>query len=699
MMADTLRPPIVPPTPEGVPPEMRALRRWAPWRAEWNEKKKKWTKIPHKAARPEFGLSNKSAVGWVTFDEAMTVYEANRDKFAGVGYLMTDPHGIIGTDLDNCRDPATGKLDDWAAEVVEQLGTYTEVSPSGTGVHAMSLGSVPEDWTNHERGIEVYGGNEARFLCVTGQRLEGSPTYLKPAPVALEYLAHQYRRAKTKAEVEDLHLPGLLPVDLLPGLDELDLPPHAANFLNDGPGPGDRSRQLFAAAIALSQAGLAPDEVLSVLEANPHAMEVALDHRRQDYDKALRYLWKQCQEGKARGEQLKEEGYEAFDMLDVPTDPDEDDEPVAAPLTPSTDPSDPASVDDFAVLPEDDTEAPAKPERKTKFPMLSVGKFLKRKPMSWKIRGILPNAALAVIFGASAAGKTFFALDMVAALARGIEWRGKRVTKGRGVYIVAEGTEGFRNRVEAYCNHHGIDPAALDIIVMPAAPQMMDKKEVVELIKDLQTLGPLDFVVIDTYARVLVGGNENDAADAGVMVDHCARIHKHTGALVILIHHSGKDPSNGMRGSSVLKAAADVVIEVVRTKEYREAAIDKMKDGDDTGKFRFKLPIVELGEDEEGDPITSCVVEHVDAPEGGDKATGEGLRGMPLTVFTAVADALELAGEITYAEAIDLCVPLAPEAEEGKKDRRRDVVIRAITTLTDKGHLKMDGPNVTLANL
>jgi RecA/RadA recombinase len=503
-------------------------------------------------------------------------------------------------------------------------------------------------------------------------------------------VAGQYRKAKTKAEVEDLHLPGLLPVDLLPGLDELDLPPHAANFLAEGPGPGDRSRQLFATAIALSQAGLAPDEVLSILEDNPHAMEVALDHRRQDYDKALRYLWKQCQEGRARGEQLKEEGYGAFDVLDVPEPQDDDDDAVAAPSG--------TVADDFDVIEDDGTPAKPKAERKTKFPLVSVSKFLKRKPMQWIVRGILPRAAMAVIFGASTAGKTFLALDLVLAITRGVEWRGKRVTKGRGVYIVAEGAEGFRNRMAAYCEHHGINPDDLDLVLIPAAPQMMNKAEVVDLIKDLQTLGPLDFVVMDTYARVLVGGNENDATDTGVMIDHCARIHKHTGALVILIHHTPKD-GNGMRGSGALKGAADAVIEVIRTKEYRAAKLDKMKDGDDQGEFRFKLPIVQMGENEDGDPITSCVVEHLDAEQGEDAPSTpdvDGLRGVPLEVFTAVSEALDLTDDLTYADAVNVAVARLAPPEPGKHDRRRDNVTRALTSLTNKGRLKIVGNFVVL---
>lgn len=661
---------------------MRALRRWAPWRAEWNERKQKWTKIPHRASNPQYGLSNKNATGWVSFDEAMAVYLANPDKFAGVGYLMTGPHGITGVDMDNCRDPVTGAISEWAADLVAQLDTYTEVSPSGTGLHAMVASDVAQDWTNHEQGIEVYGGNEARFLCITGQRVPGSRAALRAAPKILAAIAHHYRKAPTLAQVEDLHLPTLLPVDMLPGLDELELPPHAANFLTSGPGPGDRSRQLFAAAIALSTAGLEPDEVLSILEDNQHAMEVALDHRRQDYDKALRYLWKQCQQGRARGEQLREEGYGAFDLLDAPEPQTEGNDAVAAP---SGDAS-----DDFDVLDSEDEPAPAKPARKTKFPLLSAGAFLQRKPMQWMVRGLLPRAALAVVYGQSTAGKTFFALDLALAITRGVEWRGKRVSKGRGVYIVAEGTEGFRNRVQAYCEYHGIDPASLDIVVLPAAPQMMDKAQVKELILDLQTLGRLDFIVIDTYARVMVGGNENDAADTGVMVDHCARLHRHTGALVIVIHHAGKDANSGARGSSVLKAAADVEIEVIRTKEYRAARVAKMKDGDDSGEFRFQLPIVELGENEDGDPITSCVVSHLETP-GGDGASTAGLKGLPAEVFAWATDAIDLVDGLTYADLIETCVSQMPApTEPGKRDRRRDMVSRALDKLISEKKLLVE---------
>ena len=711
-MTAPARPPIIPPQPDNVPEAMRRLRRWAPWRAEWDEKKQKYTKIPHRAAKPEYGLSNKNATGWVTFDEAMAVYKANPRQFAGVGYLMTGPHGITGVDLDKCRDPMTGEIAPWALEIIAHLGSYTEVSPSGTGLHIMAEGSVPEDWANHEQGIEVYGGNVPRFLCITGERLQGTEKQLRELRVdMLDYAAQQYRKAPTLAEVEDLHLPDLLPVEFLPELAELELPPHASNFLAEGPDIGtDRSRQLFATAIALSQAGLAPDEVLSILEANDHAMEVALDHRRQDYDKALRYLWKQCQQGQARGQQIDEEGLSAFDVLEVVDrsapedilgykvvlDPTMEPGAIALKAPQANTEEGVASLDDFDVVDEPPEAPTAKPAgRKLHFPLLTPQQFMLRKPMSWLVRGILPRATLAVIYGASTAGKTFFTFDLVATIVRGVEWCGRRVTKGKGVYIVAEGAEGFRNRVHAYCEFHGIDPATLDIVIVPAAPALMDKAQVIELIKDLQTLGPLDFIVIDTYARTMVGGNENDAKDTSTMVAHCARIHKHTGALVILVHHSGKDPTTGARGSSVLKAAADVEIEVVRTAAYRAAKVAKMKDGDDSGEFRFTLPVLELGTNEDGDTITSCVVQYRDVGDTPPGPSTEGMRGTPKLVLETVAGLLDLDDAITYADAVEVCISQIPH-DESKRDRRRDTVARALDKLMDEGKLVSEGGQITL---
>src|SRR5690606_7842012 len=128
---------------------------------------------------------------------------------------------------------------------------------------------------------------------------------------------------------------------------------------------------------------------------------------------------------------------------------------------------------------------------------------------------------------------------------------------------------------------------------------MLDEHEAAQLTKAVMDQGGADVVVIDTLAAAMPGGDENSGQDLGKVVDHCKFLHRQTGALVVLVHHSGKDQSRGARGWSGLRAAADAEIEVTRNGDYRVAAVTKMKDGADGATFAFKLkPVVlELDDD------------------------------------------------------------------------------------------------------
>lgn len=702
MMAATNAPKIIAPNPDGIPDEMRGAKRWAPWRAEWNPKANKgqgkYEKIPHRADRPEFGLSNKSSAGWVTFDRAMAAYLAAPEQFSGVGYLMTGPHGVVGVDLDHCVKD--GVVDEWAATVASKLDSYTEISPSGTGLHIMVAGSIPEDWMNHDQGIEIYGGNKARFLCITGARVPGTRAQLLPAAgETFDLIAAKYRTSRAIADVEDLHLPPLIPAELLPDVRDLDLPTYALNFFTDGPVSTDRSKELINAATALSQVGLDRDEVLSILEANEHAIEVALDHRRQDYDSALRFLWKHSAlKGEQRAESFKRLSWDQFDDLDesdagIPAPPEQ-----AAPCaTQGTD-----STDDFDDLGPDDAHqvaAPATPVKAPRFTPVSPAAFLKRKPGSWIIKGIVPRAGLAVIYGASGSGKTFLTLDMVGAIARGVPWRGATVQKGRVVYVVAEGASGFRNRLEAYCDFHGVDPGDFDIGVIADAPNIRAKEDVRALLEALKTFGKVDMVVIDTYARAMAGGNENDAKDVGEAIQHCDVIHRVTKGLVVLVHHSGKDATKGARGSGALRAAADLEIEVVQTREYRAATITKQKDGEDGAEYQFKLAEVVIGQDEEGEAITSCVVEH---KEGLSRPNpiGKSLTPTQRMVMDTLRSLLDLGDGPTFEEDLrEAALARIPRDTTKTKDNRSRDVRAAIKVLTEGGEIIVgDRSALELAN-
>jgi hypothetical protein len=122
---------------------------------------------------------------------------------------------------------------------------------------------------------------------------------------------------------------------------------------------------------------------------------------------------------------------------------------------------------------------------------------------------------------------------------------------------------------------------------------------------------------------------------------HCRGIHRATGAMVLLVHHSGKDAS-AARAAGRAQGATDVELEVVRVDERRSLTVTKMKDGPGEGKeYAFRLNTVVLGLDEDGDEITSCTVEHTEGGSSVRKVAKARLGQFEQAVVDAVE---ELAG-------------------------------------------------------
>lgn len=664
MMAET-QPSIRPFDGSGIPDALKSQKRWAPWKAVWSVKRNKFDKIPKDPKRPEYGLSSANPTSWVDYDTALSAFKKHAPELSGVGYLMTGPHGIVGTDLDDCI--VDGVIAPWAQEVVDACNTYTEVSPSGRGLRIFGEGDSA-DWNNHDVGIEVYGGQDARFLTMTGSHLKGTPRTVNPIPPGvLPALFQKYGR--TKVAAADIgEIPDILPEMLLPDLADLDLPYFTRDFLTAGETRGDdRSGEVHSAAVALYQAGLNEQEVMSVLATNQFAMEVALDHRRQDQDRALLYLWKEhCSKGKAKAESTSRVAKDS-DFEDV------------------SDGSGPSGA------------APGTPEQKAKkkrFEVLTVPTFLQRPKASWLVKGVLPKAGLAVVFGESGSGKTFFVLDMIAHIALGQEWRGKKVEQGSVIYICAEGVSGFRNRLEAYCTHAGVGD--LPVGVIPDSPNLLEKEDVVDLVASIKAHGNPAIVVVDTFAQVMPGANENSGEDVGRALAHCKRIHKATGALVILVHHSGKDSSKGARGWSGLRAAADAEIEIERNDNLRCATLTKAKDGEDGVSFQFRLENVTLGQDDDGDDITSCVVAHgEDGVAGVNRRPPKG--GTEKIVMRKLTEAFDLhGGGVKQDHLLDEVVSEMPLDPNTKRDRRRELANKAVKSLIASAHISARNDEITL---
>lgn len=348
---------------------------------------------------------------------------------------------------------------------------------------------------------------------------------------------------------------------------------------------------------------------------------------------------------------------------------------------------DPTIIDDFEVIDEGE-----KPPEKQRFTPIPAHEFAVAVRTHWIVKGILPAAELAVLYGESGSGKSFMALDLAAAIAQGTPWRGHRVRQGSVVYLAAEGANGFRGRLRAYANHHSVNLADLDIHVIHAAPNMLNKTDALDVARGILTVvGRPQVIFVDTLAQTMPGGNENAGEDMGTILAHCRGLHVATGALVTLVHHSGKDASRGARGWSGLRAAADVEMEVVRDEHDRVLSITKQKDGDDGGDFGFQLQVVVIGQDEDGDDITSCVVVETHASS---RQMRKAIKGANQKLaMHLLTDLTELTGEPIEREVlIGVMVDQLPyDAAEGKRDRRREIAVRAVEALREAGAIVANG--------
>jgi len=239
-----------------------------------------------------------------------------------------------------------------------------------------------------------------------------------------------------------------------------------------------------------------------------------------------------------------------------------------------------------------------------RYKLLGANELRELPPLAWRVRGVLPATGLAALYGPSASGKSFLAFDMAAAIAEGHQWFDCRVNAAPVVYAALEGEHGFKLRAEAWELYRGRAlPDGLRMMLQPFAITTQ-----VDLI-DLAAVVPRGAVVVlDTLNRAAPTADENSSKDMGEILQAAKALQAACNGLVLLVHHSGKDTSKGLRGHSSLFAAMDAVIEVARDGDSRSWRVAKSKDGMDGEAHQFRLQIEVLGTEETGEAITSCVV-------------------------------------------------------------------------------------------
>jgi hypothetical protein len=241
------------------------------------------------------------------------------------------------------------------------------------------------------------------------------------------------------------------------------------------------------------------------------------------------------------------------------------------------------------------------------------------------IERLLDRNAMSIVFGASGAGKTFFVLDLCAHVSLGRPWRGLRVRQGTVLYLAIEGGLGIEERLTAWRTHHLANIETAPFFVIPEPIDLCRPDADVKLLLNRLAELPqkLELIVVDTMSRALSGGDENSPKDMGALITNLDRLRLQSKAHILVIHHSGKDESRGARGHSLAKAAADTEIEVGQNvvAGINSATVTKQRDHHPGGEFRFRLESVEIGQDEAGKPITSCVAVETELGASGRKAT------------------------------------------------------------------------------
>jgi primase-polymerase (primpol)-like protein len=162
------KPKFLKPIQENIPDELKQYKSWVVWREELS-KDEKLTKMPYNA-KTGMRASSTGERTWSDFHTAFLRCKNANGKYDGIGFVLSDNDPFTGIDLDHCRDSQTGKIKDWAMEIINTIRSYTEISPSRSGIRIFTLADLPTNGRKSSK-VEIY--KKARYLTITGHRYDG----------------------------------------------------------------------------------------------------------------------------------------------------------------------------------------------------------------------------------------------------------------------------------------------------------------------------------------------------------------------------------------------------------------------------------------------------------------------------------------------------------------------------------------------
>lgn len=251
---------------------------------------------------------------------------------------------------------------------------------------------------------------------------------------------------------------------------------------------------------------------------------------------------------------------------------------------------------------------------KPRIELLAFNEIKLNTERRYLVKGLVPRSGLCVVWGPPKCGKSFWVFDLAMHVALDKAYRGRRVQSGAVVYCAFEGAHGFRARIEAFRQKFltenaqpvpfFIESVTLDLV--------RDHAALIRAIKAELLNGNPTAIILDTLNRSLKGSESNDE-DMTAYIRAADAIREAFGCVVIIVHHCGVDGTRP-RGHTSLTGAVDAQLAVKRDGSGNFAVkVEWMKDGPEGDTIYSRLEALQVGTDEDGEPITSCVVMPVDS--------------------------------------------------------------------------------------
>lgn len=600
------RPPHRIPLADEMPGALAPLMaepRWLVWRWKFVPGKAgrppRWTKVPYQAARPDRFAKSNDPTTWGSHADACAAVAAGRAH--GIGFAL-DGSQWGAFDLDDCRDPETGRITAWALDLIERAASYVEVTVSGTGLRIIGRATGP---TIHRKlavpgpeggSVEPYR-NAARYIVVTGCATEESAGGMVDIDAVMD---------AALAELDPAPEPRPEPVGERPRerprYDDgprRELPADLERLIREGAPEGQRSEAFMHAVGWLKDYGWSPAAIASLLAQYPGGIGSKYGRR---LEAEVERCWAKAEtRDRPRGEYRADPG-----------------------PAPSADP-DPGPAG-----------RGARPEP-APIPLRWHRDADPDADRAWLVAEMIAEVGKGLLSGQWGSAKTFIALDLSGCVMMGEPFAGRRVLRRGGVLFIApEGAFEIPIRLRGLVTGKvlasidagrvtapTLDPADLPFAWIEECPRLVAGDAAETLILTAEAAAaemeeryglPLALVIVDTVAAGAGFDDENSAAETQKAMNALERLAQRTGAFVLGVDHFGKAVETGTRGSSAKEAAADTVLAALATRDEAgnvsntRLALRKVRGARTGMETPYSLDVVQIGENRWGEPVTTCTI-------------------------------------------------------------------------------------------